>query len=344
MSEQGGLIGAGGRPRRSGATRAACSLPGPGPELRGCARGTPPDPGVSVWLGLCSAAALSDTRPTPSHGSQVGLPLPSLPAKCCVCPHTSPRGQDPSDSVLAWPGSTTALLLAQGKLGPNRGQMSTSSFKGQGWTKRGPQSSCSALDRSPHGAPFRARGSVHTEGSAFPWPAPAGLTGTHQGPALATRKQRDFPWRRLGSALSPWAACWHHGRAVGVGGGWSQAPWQFQDTRTSSAPSRAQAYRAVSSQLQLQTEKPECSGTAPPGDLPPGHRTAQHLTWFSVSGIARLGLRHSSENLLDVKELFCCPAQCSRAGVSQAGSEPHPRGFSKEKGSSPDSVGSFGLG
>lgn len=219
MSEQGGLTGAGGWPRRSGATRAACSLPGPGPELRGCARGTPPDPGVSVWLGLCSAAALSDTRPTPSHGSQVGLPLPSLPPKCCVCPHTSPRGQDPSDSVLAWPGSTTALLLAQGKLGPNRGQMSTSSFKGQGWTKRGPQSSCSALDRSPHGAPFRARGSVHTEGSAFPWPAPAGLTGTHQGPALATRKQRDFPWRCLGSALSAWAACWDHGRAVGVGGG-----------------------------------------------------------------------------------------------------------------------------
>ena len=51
-------------------------------------------PGVSVWLGLCSAA-LSDTRPTPSHGSQVGPPLPSLPPKCCGCPHTSPWGQDP---------------------------------------------------------------------------------------------------------------------------------------------------------------------------------------------------------------------------------------------------------
>ena len=53
---------------------------------------------------------------------------------------------------------------------------------------------------------FRAQGSVHTEGSAFPWPAPPGLTGTHQGPASATRKQKDFPWRRRGSALSAWAA------------------------------------------------------------------------------------------------------------------------------------------
>lgn len=244
---------------------------------------------------------------------------------------------------MAWPGSTTALLLAQGKPRPNRGQTSTSSSKGQGWTKRGPRSSCPALDKSPHGAPLQSPGQCAHRGLGFRLACPTGLTGTQRGPALATRKQRDFPWRRLSSALSAWAACWHHGRAVRVGGGVSQAPWQFQDKRTSSAPSRAQACRAPSSQLQLQTEKPECSGTAPPGDLPPGHRTAQHLTWFSVSGIARLGLRHSSANL-DVKELFCCPAQCSRAGVSQAGSEPYPTGFSKEKGSGPDSVGTFGLG
>ena len=100
--------------------------------------------------------------------------------------------------------------------------------------------------------------------------------------------------------------------------------------------------------LQLQTEKPlsvrsgeaeSRSAWGSPAWMPDS--TASDLV--SVSGIARLGLRHSSESFLDIKELFYCSAQCSRAGISHAGSEPHPMGFSKEEGSGPDSVGTFGL-
>lgn len=149
-------------------------------------------PGVSVWLGLCSAAALPDTRPTPAHGSQVGPPLPSLPAKCCGCPHTSPRGQDPSDSVLAWPGSTIALLLAQGKQRPNRGQTSTSSSKGQGWTKRGPRSSCPAPDRSPHGEPFQSPGQCAHRGLGFSLACPRRADWDSPRPSFGHKEAERF--------------------------------------------------------------------------------------------------------------------------------------------------------
>lgn len=152
-------------------------------------------PGVSVWLGLCSVAALSDTRPALSHGSQVGPPLPSLPAQRCGCPHTSPLGSRP-----------LGLRLPQAPPLPSRGQTTTSPSKGQGWTKCRPRSSYLALDRGPHGAPFQSPGQCAHRGLSFPLACTPRLTGTHQGPASATRKQRDFPWRRLGSALSAWTA------------------------------------------------------------------------------------------------------------------------------------------
>ena len=145
-----------------------------------------------AWALLCCC---SDTRPTPSHGSQVGPPLPSLPAQRCGCPHTSPLGSGP-----------LGLCLPQAPPLPSRGQMTTSPSKGQGWTKCGPRSSYLALDRGPHGAPFQSPGQCAHRGLSFPLACTPRLTGTHQGPASATRKQRDVPWRRLGSALSAWAA------------------------------------------------------------------------------------------------------------------------------------------
>lgn len=55
----------------------------------------------------------------------------------------------------------------------------------------------------------------------------------------------------LGCLAGTTARQWEWGERGG-----SQAPWQLQDTRTSSAPSRAQAHRQRAPRLQLQTEKP----------------------------------------------------------------------------------------
>lgn len=233
MQERGGLAGAGPLERP-----VLCLAQAPrGTDVSEGHRLTP---AVSVWLGLCSAAALPDPRPAPAHGSRWALL--SLPGPLSAAAARTPVPGVRTLRTLSWPGLAPPLpsFWPKGNRGQTGARRALLPLKVRAGLNAGRGAAAQHRTEAPTERPFRARGSVHTEGSAFPWPAPAGLTGTHQGPALATRKQRDFPWRRLGSALSAWAACWHHGRAVGVGGG-SQAPWQFQDTRTSSAPSRAQA-------------------------------------------------------------------------------------------------------
>lgn len=215
------------------------------------------------------------------------------------------------------------------------------------------QSSGLALDRAAGGGPLQIPASVHTEGlTPLPTPsrpAPLGLTGTPCFTGLSKAQlwpqgqQRDRPWRCLRSTLLAWAACWHHGRAAGQegGGAGDLRPLEsYRTEETSSAPNRAHAHTATcpqafsSKQKNIRVSQGEELRTKLSGDLPPGYRTALHLTQFSVSGIARPGLRHSSESFLDVKQRFCCPAECSQAGISQTGSsEPHPAGLSKGKAS-----------
>lgn len=170
-------------------------------------------------------------------------------------------------------------------------------------------------------------------------PAPQGLSKAWhwpQGP------QRDFllslhTASASGLSLGPQRAlaqCLHLGclpvpRMDGGKGGkglWSlgitgrTGPAQFQMGQTHTW------HRAP--RLPAQTENPGIFLSAENKLLhvPPGYPAALCRTQFSVSGIARPGLRHSSESFLDVKHLFCCPAECSRASISQtAPQNPIPR-------------------
>lgn len=136
-----------------------------------------------------------------------------------------------------------------------------------------------------------------------------------------------------------WAVCWHQLWAGGEGkGGGLRHLGSHQVER---APNRAHAHMTACSwasssiRKNIYISQEEEPRTKLPGDL------LSCLTRFSVSGIARPGLRHSSESFLDVKQLSCCPAERYGAGISQTGSsEPHPHlipypipGHSKEKGS-----------
>lgn len=148
-----------------------------------------------------------------------------------------------------------------------------------------------------------------------------------------------------------WAACWHQGWAAGKGAGGGLGPLGVTGKRGPVQPQTGCRHtQPPPRNFPLQTEKSEYPRHRSQGcnllaiALPPGWRAVPRLAAFSFSGRAGPGLRHSSERSQGVKELFCRPAECSRAGTSHTGAlRPRSTGCSEGRSPPPEAGGTCRL-